>query len=82
MLHRGRVSFQGGAGAAGALVFVRSGTGATPEIAVRCDEAGGFRLALPPGRYVIGARAADGRTGTIETQTGAQAQTIEIGIPD
>ncbi|WP_181832669.1 carboxypeptidase-like regulatory domain-containing protein [Bosea caraganae] len=80
VLHRGRVTTPDGAGASAALVFVASGTASTPEIAIRCDADGWFRLALPPGRFVIEARAPDGRTGKVEVTTGAVAQELAVAV--
>jgi hypothetical protein len=51
---------------AGALAAVEWGTAATPEIAIRADQSGFFRLALPSGRFRVQARAPDGTTGETE----------------
>jgi hypothetical protein len=51
---------------AGAAVMVAWGTAATPEVALRTNEQGQFRMALPPGCFVISAHAPDGRSGRAE----------------
>jgi hypothetical protein len=63
---------------AGALAAVGWGTAATPEIAIRADENGIFRLALPSGRFRIEARAPDGTTGSIELLIQNEARDFEI----
>ncbi|CAO4146998.1 hypothetical protein LPLAFNJD_LOCUS2338 [Methylorubrum aminovorans] len=73
---------RGGGKAGRALVYVASGTGPTPEIAIRSDAEGRFRLALPPGSYVVAARLLDGREGFVEVGTGDKPQDIEIEIPN
>jgi hypothetical protein len=57
-----------GAPVAGALVAVVSGTAPTPEIGIRCDTEGRFRVALPPGRFRLTARAPDGALGSTEVE--------------
>lgn len=80
ILHTGRVVRQNGRPAAGAFVWVASGTGPTPEIAVVCDEEGRFRLALPPGRFEIRARSVEGKEGRIETTAGDEPLHIEVEV--
>ena len=82
VLHHGRVVGANGAGAASALVFVARGTAPTPEIAIRCDKEGRFRLALPPGRFVIEAQSAEGAIGSLEIETGMEAQSFWIMVAD
>jgi hypothetical protein len=77
-LHRGRVLRDDGSPVPGALVAVASGTAPTPEIAIRCDDDGRFRIALPSGRFRIEARAPDGAVGTVDATTDQQAIEIEI----
>ncbi len=80
-LHGGQVLREDGAPAPGALVAVVSGTAPTPEIAIRCDAEGRFRVALPPGRFRLTARAPDGALGSTEVDTaGAAATPAEIRI--
>jgi hypothetical protein len=81
VLHRGRVLLRGGGAAGSALVYVVSGTGPTPEIAIRSDAQGRFGLALPPGYYVVAARLGDGREGACEVEAGNDPQEIVIEIP-
>ena len=52
-----------GRAAGGALVWVESGTAPTPEIGIRADWQGGFRVALPAGRFTLCATAPDGSAG-------------------
>ncbi|WP_406854406.1 carboxypeptidase-like regulatory domain-containing protein [Alsobacter sp. KACC 23698] len=80
VLHVGRVVRGDGMPAAGALVWVASGTAPTPEIAVVCDGEGRFRLALPPGRFEIRARAGDGAEGAIEATAGTDPLQFEIEV--
>lgn len=82
VLHQGRVVLPDGGGASAALVFVKTGTGPTPEIAIRCDSEGRFRLALPTGRYVLAARAVDGRVGEIDVESGQEPQDLQVSISD
>jgi hypothetical protein len=78
VLHDGRVRRQDGAAAPGPIVAVTRGTAPTPEIGIRCDVEGRFRIALPPGRYEIEARAPDGELGTVSIETSREAQIVEI----
>lgn len=80
VLHDGRVVGSDGAGLSGALVYVKSGTGPAPEIAFRSGRDGRFRIALPPGRYVLEARSAQGQLGETELATGREAMRFEITI--
>lgn len=66
---RGRVVDATGAAVTDAVVSVVSGSAPTPEIAVLTDEAGGFSLGLPAGRYTVRAIAPDGASGSIEFHT-------------
>jgi hypothetical protein len=63
LLHEGRVLDPNGLGVAEAIVAVVRGTAPTPEIGIRSNDEGRFRIALPPGKFEIEARAPDGRTG-------------------
>jgi hypothetical protein len=63
---------------AGALVAVEWGTAPTPEVAIRADKDGIFRLALPSGRFRVEAKASDGATGSIELMIENEAQDFEI----
>ncbi len=67
-----------GGGVGHALVAVAHGTAPTPEIGIGCDAEGYFGIALPPGTYVVEARAPDGRLGRVTIVTGAGAQRFEI----
>jgi hypothetical protein len=78
LLHRGRVSWNDGSPVAGALIAVASGTAPTPEIAIRSDARGEFRIALPRGRFVVEARAPDGVACKIEVVVEATAVELEI----
>jgi hypothetical protein len=82
ILHRGRVINRRGNGVSKALVYVARGTAATPEIAVKCDAAGRFRLALPPGRFRIEARSTDGTIGAIDMETSSEDDEIAIVIDE
>ncbi len=79
-LHRGRVINLRGRGLGSALVYVAHGTAPTPEIAVLCDEAGNFRLALPPGHFVVEARSAGGQVGVAEVDVAEKTETISIVV--
>jgi hypothetical protein len=63
---------------AGALAAVGWGTAPTPEIAIRANENGIFRLALPIGRFRVDARGPDGATGSIELVIENKALHFEI----
>lgn len=80
VLHRGRVVSREGGGVAHALVAVARGTAPTPEIGIGCDADGYFGIALPPGSYIIEARAPDGRTGRVTITTGSEPQVLEITL--
>lgn len=71
----------GGSPLPGALVSVVWGTAPTPEIARRTDAAGGFQVALPPGRFRIEAVTQRGKGEVeIEVDGGAEeAIVIRIG---
>jgi protocatechuate 3,4-dioxygenase beta subunit len=80
-LHPGRVLHEDGSPVPGALVEVASGTAPTPEVAIRCDAEGRFRIALPPGRFRLTARAPTGALGSVEVETaGAAGPPAEIRI--
>jgi hypothetical protein len=64
--------------AAGALAAVEWGTAPTPEIAIRANENGIFRLALPNGRFRVEARAPDGAIGSIELMIENAPREFEI----
>jgi hypothetical protein len=80
VLHRGRVTRRDGLGVPGALVWVARGTAPSPEIAIRCDADGGFRIALLPGSYVIEASSPDGEVGEITVDTGASPLALKIVV--
>ena len=80
VLHSGRVVSREGGGVAHALVAVARGTAPTPEIGIGCDADGYFGIALPPGRYVLEARAPDGRIGRVTITTGFERQELEIAV--
>ncbi|WP_211098447.1 carboxypeptidase-like regulatory domain-containing protein [Skermanella stibiiresistens] len=82
MLHQGQVLRDDGAPVPGALVAVVSGTAPTPEVGIRCDSEGRFRIALPPGRFRLTAHAPDGALGSTEIEAvGATAAApVEIRI--
>lgn len=82
ILHHGRVINLHGAGLANAMVYVARGTAPTPEIAVVCDDDGNFRLALPPGHFVVEARSADGHVGSAEVDVATTAETISIIVEE
>jgi len=77
---RGRVARADGRPAGGALVWVESGSAPTPEIAIRADGAGRFRIALPSGRFRLRARAPDGAEGkaTLEVDDDSEAELLVI----
>lgn len=72
----GRVTEADGRPVSGALVGVVSGTGPTPEIAIRTDQEGAFRIGLPRGTYRLQAMTADGRQGTVETDGDADVDIV------
>jgi hypothetical protein len=76
----GRVVFPDGSPAPRALVAVASGTAPTPEIGIRCDAEGRFRIALPPGHFRIGATASDGSTGVVDAAGGPEGKEIVITV--
>ncbi|SCB55769.1 Carboxypeptidase regulatory-like domain-containing protein [Bradyrhizobium shewense] len=78
ILHHGRVTDRHGAGVGNALVYVVQGTASTPEIAVKCDAAGHFRLALPPGHFRIEARSMAGAIGATEFEASRDDERIAI----
>jgi hypothetical protein len=82
ILHQGRVTNVRGSGLGQALVYVARGTAGTPEIAVKCDDAGNFRLALPPGHFQIEARSSDGAVGSTEVDVTKGAEEISIVIDE
>jgi protocatechuate 3,4-dioxygenase beta subunit len=82
ILHHGRVTDRHGAGVANALVYVAQGTAGTPEIAVKCDHAGHFRLALPPGHFQIEARSITGAVGSTEIEVSKGDERIAIIIDE
>ncbi len=79
VLREGRVVWPDGSPAVGAIVAIASGTAPTPEIAIRCDQEGRFRIALPEGWFRIEARAPDGATGGIEV-AGSEGGEIMIVV--
>jgi hypothetical protein len=74
----GRVVREDTTSVAGALAAVEWGTAPTPEIAIRADDNGIFRLALPSGRFRVEARGPDGATGSIELMIENAACDFEI----
>jgi hypothetical protein len=80
VLYHGRVTDRRGTGLGHALVYVAHGTAGTPEIAVKCDDSGRFRLALPPGHFRIEARSQAGAGGSIEIDVGKGDERIAIVI--
>ncbi len=78
VLHRGRVRWEDGSPVPGALVAVAAGTAPTPEIAIRTNEAGEFRIALPPGKFRIEAHGPHGARGSHELHVSASEVRIEI----
>jgi hypothetical protein len=82
ILHHGRVTYRHGAGVGDALVYVVQGTASTPEIAVKCDAAGHFRLALPPGHFRVEARSMAGAVGSTEIEVSKGDERIAIIIDE
>jgi Carboxypeptidase regulatory-like domain len=78
ILHQGRVLWDDGTIVPGALVAVTSGTAPTPEIAIRANANGEFRIALPSGTFGIEARAPNGATGSVDVVVGTQPTVIEV----
>jgi hypothetical protein len=78
--HRGRVCWDDRTPIPDALVAVTSGTAPTPEIAIRTDNHGRFRIALPAGRFRLQARAPGGATGQIDLEIGDEEGQIEIVV--
>jgi hypothetical protein len=74
----GRVVREDATPAGHALAYVGWGTAPTPEIAIRANENGIFRLALPRGRFRVEARGSDGATGRIELVIENEALHFEI----
>jgi hypothetical protein len=64
----------------GALAAVGWGTAPTPEIAIRTDADGQFRVALPNGRFRLDARAPDGATGSTELSIANAARAFQIVV--
>jgi hypothetical protein len=82
ILHQGRVTNSRGSGLGKALVYVARGTAGTPEIAVKCDDTGHFRLALPPGHFQIEARSVEGAVGSTEVDVTNDIEEIAIVIDE
>ena len=76
VLRHGRVVDSNGQPVAGALVAVAWGTGPTPEIAIRTDETGAFRIGLPPGRYRLQAVTESSGSGQTETEGGEGGEIV------
>jgi hypothetical protein len=74
----GRVIREDATPVAGALAAVTRGTAPTPEIAIRADENGSFRVALPNGRFHIEASGPGMATGSIELVIEDRACDFEI----
>jgi len=68
MIYSGVVIDGEGKRIADALVGVMWGTAPTPEISIRTDPLGNFRIDLPPGRFRLAGHAPDGRIGTIDVE--------------
>lgn len=84
LLHHGRVVRVDGSGVPDAVVYVTRGTAPTPEIAIRCDTQGRFRIALPPGKFDIEAQSPDGASGrtTVEIEAGLVDIVILVGASE
>lgn len=80
ILHSGRVRYADERPAAGAIVSIARGTAPTPEIGIRCDAHGRFRIALPPGRYEIEARAPDGAYALLGVETEDEVRQFDIVV--
>lgn len=80
LLHDGRVVRTDGTPVADALVAVASGTAPTPEIAIRTNAEGRFRIALPDGRFVLEAHGPDGSAGGVELTVEGEERTISIPL--
>ncbi len=78
ILHRGRVLWEDGTPVSGAIVVVASGTAPTPEIGIRANAHGEFRVALPTGTYQIEAKAPDGPSTRIDISIEGNAKEIEL----
>jgi hypothetical protein len=78
ILHRGRVRWEDGAPAPGAMVAVASGTAPTPEIAIRANAAGEFGIALPCGKFIIEAHGPEGAKGAAEVRVSTAKQEIDL----
>ena len=74
----GRVVREDGTSVESALAAVAWGTAPTREIAIRADENGIFRPALPSGRFRVEARAPDGAIGQIELVIESAPRDFEI----
>ena len=80
LLHEGLVVRADGTPVAGAMVAVASGTAATPEIAIRTNGEGRFRIALPNGRFVLEAHGADGSAGSVELTVEGEERDFNITV--
>ena len=78
ILHRGRVLWEDRTPVSGAIVAVASGTAPTPEIGIRANAQGEFRIALPTGTYQIEAKAPDGPSARIDVSIEGSAKEIEL----
>lgn len=67
-----------GAPVAGALIAVAHGSAPTPEIGIRSNSEGRFKIALPPGRFTIGADGPEGTKGAVDVVV--EQGPIEIAI--
>jgi hypothetical protein len=73
---QGRVVDVEGRPVAGATVSVVWGTVPVPEMALLTDANGGFRLALPPGRFRLRAHAPDSASGEAEVDGGEEGEMV------
>jgi Carboxypeptidase regulatory-like domain len=80
LLHDGRVVDPEGFGVSDAIVAVVRGTAPTPEIGIRSDADGRFRIALPLGDFEIEARAPDGRTGRASVTSLGEPLPVKIFV--
>lgn len=65
----------------GAAVSVVWASRPVPEMAVRTDRNGAFRIALTPGHYTLRAVSRDGWSGEVPVEGGAQDFTIRLDTP-
>jgi len=78
ILHQGRVLWEDVTPVSGAIVAVASGTAPTPEIGIRANADGEFRVALQTGTYQIEAKAPSGPSARITVSIEDKAKKIEF----